>query len=64
MLTLSGLLPARAGLAGRQRVLASPAVDSSAIWGALRVVEAGSELAVTTRTVATISIAVISEASA
>lgn len=63
MLALSGLLPAGTSLGSREGFLASPAVDGSAVWGTLRVVETRAELAVAAgSTVATISIAVVSEA--
>jgi hypothetical protein len=63
VLALSGLLPAGTSLGSRKGLLASPAVDSSAVWGTLGVVEAGSELTVATGSaVTTISITVVTEA--
>lgn len=48
MLTLFGLLPAGTSLGSGKGLIASPAVDGSAVWGTLRVVEAGTELTVAT----------------
>lgn len=47
VLTLSGLLPAGATLGSGERSLTSPATGIGTVWGTLRVVEAGAELAVT-----------------
>lgn len=63
MLALSGLLPAGTSLRSGEGLLASPAVDGSAVWGTLRVVETGTELAIAAGSaVATIGIAVVSKA--
>ena len=64
MLALTRLLPAGATLGRREGFLTSPAVDCSAVWGTLRVVETRSELTVTTGTgaVAAIGITIVSEA--